>query len=175
MRATFLSRYANYTLLISLRQYCVWKIFKVERQKAKYLFASILFQRAYARDIRWFGIPQITKRYFFATDPPETVIRQRRLPSSIILICNDTFSNVSRPGDASSYPWSADHLQGHRVAFNFPDVAIDLVGGKTYILTLLLVRHVRQDQSLPRSAFQRHAAVREYLRPSAHTRDRRNL
>lgn len=67
----------------------------------------------------------------------------------------------------SSYPRGADHLQGHGVALNFPDVAIDLVGGETYVLTLLLVRHVRQEQSLARPAFQRHAAVREYLRPSA--------
>lgn len=79
------------------------------------------------------------------------------------------FFNVPlRRDDASSYPWGADHLQGHRVTFNFPDVAIDLVGGETYVLTLLLIRHIRQDQSLPRPAFQRHAAVREYLCPSAH-------
>lgn len=76
---------------------------------------------------------------------------------------------------ASSYPWSANHLQGHRVAFNFPDVAIDLVGGETYILALLLVRHVRQDQSLTCSAFQWHSAVREYLRPSIHARPHREI
>lgn len=71
------------------------------------------------------------------------------------------FSTVVHP-----YPGRADHLQRHRVAFNFSDVAIDLVGGETYVLTLLLVRHVRQDQSLPVAAFQRHSAVGEDLGPS---------
>lgn len=109
------------------------------------------------------------KRYFFATGPPDTL--SVNVTPSVILICGETFSTFRRAAtrcETLSYPWSADHLQGHRVAFNFPDVAIDLVGGETYVLTLLLVRHVRQDQSLPRPAFQRHAAVREYLCPSAH-------
>jgi len=112
------------------------------------------------------GIPQSNEAIFFRDGSARNAIRQRRIPL-VILICSETFSTFRRD-DASSYPWGADHLQGHRVAFNFPDVAIDLVGGKTYVLTLLLIRHVRQDQSLPRSAFQRHAAVREYLCPSAH-------
>jgi len=68
-----------------------------------------------------------------------------------------------------AYPWSADHLQGHGVALDFSDVAVDLVGGEANVLTLLLVRHIRQDQPLPRAALQRLAAVREYLRPSAQT------
>lgn len=65
-----------------------------------------------------------------------------------------------------SYPRRADHLQRYRITFNFPDVPIDLVRGQTYILTLLLVRHVRQDQSLPCTAFQWHPAVGEDLSPS---------
>lgn len=64
-----------------------------------------------------------------------------------------------------SYPRRADHLQRYRITFNFPDVPIDLVRGETYILTLLLVRHVRQDQSLPCTAFQWHPAVGEDLSP----------
>lgn len=64
-----------------------------------------------------------------------------------------------------SYPRRADHLQRYRITFNFPDVPIDLVRGETYILTLLLVRHVRQDQSLPYTAFQWHPAVGEDLSP----------
>lgn len=64
-----------------------------------------------------------------------------------------------------SYPGRADHLQRYRITFNFPDVPIDLVRGETYILTLLLVRHVRQDQSLPCTAFQWHPAIGEDLSP----------
>lgn len=64
-----------------------------------------------------------------------------------------------------SYPRRADHLQRYRITFNFPDVPIDLVRGETYILTLLLVRHVRQDQSLPCTAFQWHPAIGEDLSP----------
>lgn len=110
------------------------------------------------------GSPWSNEAIFFRTGSTGNGIRQCR-PSSVILICSETFSTFYRA--TSSYPWSADHLQGHRVAFNFPDFAIDLVGGETYILALLLVRHVRQDQSLPRPAFQRHPSVCEYLRPSA--------
>lgn len=65
-----------------------------------------------------------------------------------------------------SYPGRADHLQRYRIAFNFSDVAIDLVRGETYVLTLLLVRHVRQDQSLSGTAFQWHPAIGEDLGPS---------
>lgn len=64
-----------------------------------------------------------------------------------------------------SYPRRADHLQRYRITFNFPDVPIDLVRSETYILTLLLVRHVRQDQSLPCTAFQWHPAIGEDLSP----------
>lgn len=69
--------------LNSPRRYCV-EFSKLNDGKERYVFADI---PARARDIR---SRKVMKRYFFATDPPETVIRQRRLP--VILICSKTFS-----------------------------------------------------------------------------------
>lgn len=82
-----------------------------------------------------------------------------------MLRANENTVRSSLPVKMNPYHGRTDHLQRHRVAFNLPGVSIDLVRGETYVLALLLVRHVRQDQSLPGTALQWHSTIGEDLGP----------